>query len=456
MRDFKPHPYQLLIRDHILSHDRCAVWAGMGLGKSASTLMALHDLALVEDNPTLIVAPLRVAKDTWPSETQKWAEFADTSIVPICGDLKQRLAAIHTKSMVKASNYEQLPWLVEHYGDRWPFKTVILDEATKVKGFRLRQGTQRAKALGKMAHTKISRIVELTGTPAPNGLLDLWGPMWFIDKGQRLGRTFDAFKQRWFASHPSGFGVRPLPHASAEIQALLKDVCITVDPADWFDLEKPIVNNVMVDLPPQARKHYREMEKAMFTEVDGHGVEAFNAAAKTIKCLQMANGAVYTEGDAWKEVHDVKLQALDEIVEEAAGMPVLCAINFKSDRERIQRVFKDACLDVGTDAGLKAAKAGKGKLWIGHPASMGHGIDGLQEHTNIAAFFGHWWNMEERAQFIERIGPVRQMQAGKKRPVFIHNIVARGTVDELVMERNESKREVQEILLEAMKRKGAK
>lgn len=187
--------------------------------------------------------------------------------------------AVRQAAQVYTVNYENLPWLVEYWGERWPYRTVVLDEATKVKGFRLRQGTQRAKALAQVAHSKVRRLIQLTGTPSPNGLQDLWGQAWFIDRGQRLGRTYSAFSQRWFQTAHDGYGSIPLGHAQKEIQDLMRDVCLTVDAKDWFDLREPIVNNILVDLPMQARKHYREMEKAMFTEIESHEVEAFNAAA---------------------------------------------------------------------------------------------------------------------------------------------------------------------------------
>lgn len=451
-KHFTARPYGHLITNHILSHDRCAIWAGMGMGKTVSTLNAIDALQLVEDDPVLVVAPLRVARTTWPDEVRKWEHLRGLVVMPIVGSEPERLQALRTPASVYTVNYENLPWLVAQWGDRWPYRTVVLDEATKVKGFRLRQGTQRAKALAQVAHSRVRRLVELTGTPSPNGLQDLWGQAWFIDKGQRLGRTYSAFSQRWFQTSHDGYGSTPLDHAQREIQDLMRDVCLTVDAKDWFDLREPIVNNIFVDLPMQARKHYREMEKAMFTEIENHQVEAFNAAARTIKCLQIANGAAYVgEGnDTWKELHDAKLQALDSIVEEAGGAPVLVAYHFKSDLARLQRAFPDGLL-LSTDDGLRAAQAGKGRIWFGHPASMGHGVDGLQQHCNILAFFGHWWNLEERLQMIERVGPTRQMQAGHDRPVFIHSIVARDTVDELVMQRIDTKREVQDLLLESMK-----
>ena len=456
-KPFTPRPYQELIRDHILDTPRCAVWAGMGMGKTSSTLVSIDALQLVQDGPVLVLAPKRVARDTWPGEVNKWDQTAGLRVSAIVGTERERIAAINRPADVYTTNYDNLVWLTERLGKRWPYSTVVADESTKLKSFRLRQGGKRAQALGRVAHQS-ARFIELTGTPSPNGLLDLWGQAWFLDKGQRLGRTFDAFKQRWFRPAFNGFGVDALPHAQREIQAALADLVITVDPADWFDLHELRVNNIYVDLPIKARKHYQEMESAMFTTLSsGHEVEAFGAAARTIKCLQLANGAAYVDetGKAWREVHDVKLEALDELIEEQAGSPVLCAYHFKSDRERILKAFPDA-IDVATPDGFAKAFKGKGRLWIGHPASMGHGIDGLQEHCHTACFFGHWWNLEERLQFIERIGPVRQIQAGKDRVVTVHNIVARDTVDEDVLDRHATKREVQTILMDAMKNRSNK
>lgn len=456
MRDFEPRPYQRLALQHMLATPRCAMHAGMGMGKT-STSLALCDLAYNfhgETAPTLVLAPLRVARDTWPSETRKWRQFAGLDVVPVVGTPAERAAALRVDAPIFATNYEQLPWLVEHLGARWPFRRVIADEATRLKSFRLRQGGQRARALGKVAHKLVDQFVQLTGTPAPNGLIDLWGQAWFLDAGQRLGRTFSAFTDRWFRKGHDGFSLVALPHAQEEIQNLLRDLCLALDPRDWFNLREVHRNVIHVELPKKARAVYRDMEREMFALLAGHEVEAFNAASRTIKCLQLANGAAYVgeNNEQFVEVHDEKLQALESVLEEAGGAPVLCAYHFKSDRARILKKWPDA-IDVATPAGLKAAQAGKGRLWIGHPASMGHGVDGLQQHCWTAAFFGHWWNLEEHDQFIERIGPVRQTQAGyPDRLVTVHYIVARGTVDDIVMARRASKREVGDLLKEAMKK----
>lgn len=453
-RDFAPRPYQQIIIDHILANDRCAVWAGMGMGKTVSALTVIDAVRLVDDDPILVLAPTRVANTTWPEEAAKWEHTAHLTVVPVTGDMQGRVVAVRQRADVHAINYENLPWLVEYWGDRWPYRTVIADESTKLKSFRLRQGGKRAQALARVAHTKVKRFVELTGTPSPNGLQDLWGQVWFIDRGQRLGRTYESFKQRWFRPHPSGFGLEALPHAQKEIQELLSDICITVEAKDWFDLREPIVNNIYVDMPARARKTYEDMEKQMFTELDsGHEIEAFNAASRTIKCLQIANGAAYTEGNTeWQDVHDQKLQALESVVEEANGMPVLVAYHFKSDLARLKKHFpKGRELDKNPKT-LTDWNKGKIPLMFAHPQSAGHGLN-LQDGGNILVFFAHWWNLEERLQVIERIGPTRQLQAGHDRPVWIHNIIARKTVDELVIERVNTKREVQDILMGAMRRR---
>lgn len=452
-KPFTPRPYQKLLVDHILQNKRCAVWAGMGMGKTSATLTAIEGLMLADDRPTLVLAPKRVAQSTWLEEGEKWDHTSHLRIEFIGGSLKERKLAARAKADIYTTNYEQLPWLVEYWGDKWPYKRIVADESTKLKGFRLKQGGVRALALSQVAYEGCDEFIALTGTPSPNGLQDLWGQMYFIDRGRRLGRTYTGFSDRWFRPKRNGHGIEPLPHAQDEIQALLRDVCITVEAKDWFDIKDPIVSNVYVELPARARKAYEELEEQMFTELDGgHEIEAFNAASKTIKCLQLANGALYIDEkrEQFAELHDLKLQALDDVIEEAAGMPVLVAYHFKSDLARLKKAFpKGRALDANPKT-IKDWNAGEIPVLFAHPQSAGHGLN-LQDGGNILVFFSHWWNLEERLQIIERIGPTRQMQAGHDRPVFIYNIVARDTVDELVIERVESKREVQDILMSAMK-----
>ena len=459
-QSFTPREYQQPVIDHILDVSRDAVWAGMGMGKTVSALTALDILEITEPGPALVLAPLRVAASTWPDEATKWAHLRNVEVSAVVGTPEERRAALKRPATIYATNYDNLPWLVEHFGDKWPFRKVVADESTKLKSFRLRQGGVRAQSLARVAHYKVDRFIELTGTPSPNGLQDLWGQAWFLDKGVRLGRSFEAFKARWFQSIQVGndrhaVRLEPLPFAQEQIEDRMRDLCLSLDARDYFDISQPIVNVIRVELPAKARRLYKDMEREMFLALEcGTEVEAFNAASKTIKCLQLANGAIYTDDmcSAFAEIHDAKLQALEDVVEEAAGMPVLVAYHFKSDLARLQRAFpKGRALDKDPQT-IRDWNAGKIPVLFAHPASAGHGLN-LQDGGNILAFFGLNWNLEERLQIIERIGPTRQAQAGHNRPVFIHNIVAADTVDELVLARVDSKREVLDLLLEAMKRK---
>lgn len=473
-REYTPRPYQDIITDHILTHPRCAVWAGMGMGKGVSTLTALDALILAgEDHPALVLGPLRVVRKVWPDEARKWQHLRQISCLPIIGSETERRISLKHDASVHTCNYENLPWLVEYWGNRWPYRTVIADESTRLKSYRgsyrthptsgkvyLQDGGgQRARALGRVAHTIVKRFIQLTGTPAPNGLNNLWGQMWFLDAGERLGRTYDGFNKRWFRPSFDGYGSEPLATAADQIHDRIRDLCITIDAKDWFDVKDPIVNKIYVDLPPKARRHYKDMEDEMFTELSGHEIEAFGAAARTQKCLQLANGAAYT-GSAddpgerkWVAVHDAKLEALDSCVENANGMPQIVAYEFRSDRARILKAFPRA-VDISTDEGMTTFMKGRAPIGLAHPMSMGHGVEGLQDITNIITHFGHNWDLEKFDQINGRIGPVRQIQSGFDRGVFHNFIIARDTVDEDVMLRRDTKRTVQDVLLAAMKRRG--
>ena len=445
------HSYQQEALDWLYERPRTALWMPMGGGKTVSTLTALDDLSFVEDVfPVLVLAPKRVAVTTWPEEPIRWAHLHHLRVSVVTGTPKQRQKALDTPADIYTMAYDNLSWLCETLGEAWPFVTVVADELTRLKSFRIRQGSKRAGALGRVAHTKVKRFVGLTGTPGANGLKDLWGQTWFLDKGERLGRTFTAFEQRWFTRGYDGFSLQPLPHAQEEIQDLLQDICLTVT---GLPVDEPIRNPIYVDLPPAARAVYDEMEDEMFAQIGAEGIEAANAAVRTQKCLQIANGAIYTnEGTGWETVHDAKLEALDSVIEEANGAPVLVAYNFKHDLVRLRHRFPKArVLDADLDT-IRQWNAGRIEVLLAHPASAGHGLN-LQDGGNILAFFGLNWSLEEHMQIIERIGPTRQKQAGYDRPVFVHYIMARDTVDDMVLDRLTSKRTTQEVLLEAMKRR---
>lgn len=462
MKTYAPLPYQKPMNAHVLSVPRCALFAPMGSGKTVTTLTAVDALYCCGDITarTLVLGPKRVVVSTWPTEAKKWEHLSELEVVAAAGTARERLAALRSDAPVVCTNYDNLPWLIEQYkGKAWPFEMVVADESTRLKSFRLRQGGQRAQALATVAHKQVKRWLNLTGTPAPNGLKDLWGQTWFLDKGLRLGHSYDAFKSRWFKPDWSGFGIEPLPFAQEQIEERLRDICLTVDLSEYFDVAKPIVRTISVELPATAMKLYRQFEKEMFMELGEHEVEAFNAAAKSVKCLQLANGAAYLDGtDAegqrnWHPVHDAKLEALDSLCNELAGAPLLVAYHFKSDLARLRKAFPKARVLDDKPQTIVEWNAGKIDMLLLHPASAGHGLN-LQDGGCNIVFFGHWWDAEQYEQACERIGPLRQRQSGHPRPVTIYHIVARGTLDEAVVERRTTKCSVQQALLNAMKRRG--
>lgn len=454
---FIPRPWQEPMMEHIVNNPRCAIFALPGAGKTGGTLMPLRGIRLLDQGPGLILVPKGVLNErTWEKEAAKWDEL-DITIVTIAGDASARTRRVKRKADFYVINYEQLPWLVAYHGDNWPYRTIICDESTKLKGHRLRQGGQRTKALAKVAwRPDVERVILLTGTPSPNGIKDLWGQLWFLDKGERLGRTHDAFKSRWFRPTWDGYGIEPFPHSQKEIQERISDLCLTVNPGDYVPIDKPVEIPVEIELPPKARQLYDDMERAMFIELahdlGTHEIEALSAAGRVNKCLQLANGFVYhNEEGEFAEVHEAKLDALEHIIAELGGLPVLVGYQFKADLEMMRRRFPK--LVTLKEISVDDFNTGRYPILAGHPASMGHGIDGLQHGTHVMIDYSSGWNLEFDQQILERIGPMRQMQAGYKRPVYRYRLIATDTADEMVQERRESKATVQEILLAAMNRR---
>lgn len=481
-RPFVPHAYQRIGIEFLGDVPRSNLWAGMGMGKTVTTLTLLDYARIAGDGPALILAPKRVALNTWPAEVQKWAHLRDFKISPVIGNVAAREAALRVRADAYTMNYENLPWLfkwLEAGGYSFPFEAVVCDESTRLKSMRpsfrkhkdtgtewvQNQGAKRARQLARVAHSQVHRWINLTGTPAPAGLQDLWGQQWFVDGGARLGRTFDAFKHRWFKPRyetdkrdPSKeriAGSVPLPYATQEIQDRLRDCTLSLRAEDWFDVKKPLVTTVWIDLPPKARKAYREMEKELFTALGDVEIEAFNAAAKTNKCLQMAAGIVY-HGEAadatWVPVHDERLDALESIVEEASGEPILVQYHWRPDVQRIKERFPQARVLDAKPQTITDWNAGKIPMLLAHGASAGHGLN-LQDGGYILARYAYWWAREDFDQILERIGPVRQLQSGYNRVVRDIRIVARDTLDELVLARHETNRETEDLLKEYMARR---
>jgi SNF2 family DNA or RNA helicase len=453
---FVPKPWQRPMIDHVIDSLQSNLWSPMGSGKTVCVLTAFSILKLCGSNffPVLALAPLRVARDVWPGEGREWDHLSNLRIQPVIGDAADRRRALSLPADIYTMNYENIPWLVEELKGRWPFKAIIADESTKLKGFRLKVGTKRAASLAQIA-TKVERWVNLTGTPAPNGLKDLWGPNWFLDNGQRLGRTWTDFKSRWFDYDPYTRELSPKEHAAEQINNALRDITLSVDMKDYIKLEDPIVSNVYVTLPDLAMAKYRELEDEMYTALSTDvEITAVTAAARSTKCLQMAAGAVYYgEEKQWHDVHDAKITALESIIEEASGAPVLVTYWWKHDVLRILKRFPHAKV-LSSKKELDAWNAGKIAVGLIHPQSAGHGLN-LQHGGNIIVHYSLFWNLEYYAQVNERIGPVRQMQSGYKRPVYIYHILARDTLDDSVLERLRTKAAVQDILLAAMKRRSA-
>ena len=449
-----PREPQKLMRDFIIATPRCNVWADMGMAKTSSTLTALDILWLAGSQfwPALVLAPKRVARDVWDAEAYKWDHLRHLRISKIMGTPEERGLAAITPADVYTINYENVPWLVEFFGGqkRWPFKIIIADESRKLQGFRIVHGGIRAAALSRIA--KITgRWVNLTGTPAPEGLTDLWGPNWFVDFGNTLGRTHSAFAGRWFRK--TDFGLEPHAHAREEMMKLIAPFTISLDAKDYYDgLEDPVERPVYFELPPGSRKIYNDMEIDLFAELPQNEIEAMNAGSKYGKCSQIASGAVYIDDQGnWELVHNEKIRLLKEIVDEVCGDPLLVAYHFKHDKARILKAFPHARV-YDTKQDEDDWNAGKIGMMLAHPMSAGHGLNWQDGGCNIA-LFSSIPSAELRAQIIARIGPLRQLQAGHPRPVNVFSLIARDTVNELDYHRAQNKMSFQESIRAYVKRK---
>lgn len=471
---FLPRVYQKLIHDFALENERCNIFAGMGLGKTSATYDVFTSLkAFGEVNRGIVFAPKLVAQMSWPDERKKWSEsFGHLSVAAAIGTPEQRVAALRQRADLTFINYDNIHWLIDAMGDEWDFDFVAADESTRLKGLRISlqtsklgrefingQGSVRAKALAKIAHTKVRRWLNLTGSPAPRGIEDLWGQMFFVDKGLRLGRSFGGFHDRWFESYRSDDGYtsyKPKSHSQVEIQNLIRDVCLTVDARDYFDIQKPIESTRYIELPPKARKHYEEMQKELFTEITRGGfnfeVEALNAGSKFNKLRQIGSGFAFLEGGKeWVDIHDQKVEALRSAIEEANGASVLISYMFKPELARILKAFPKA-RQLKNQRALRDFQGGSLQIGVAHPASVGHGHS-LQDNCWHLCDYSTGWNLEEDEQILERIGPTRQVQNGYKRSVFRTRIVARDTIEQtVVIPRLSTKSTIQEAVKAAMKR----
>lgn len=458
--EWKPRPYHTPALKFLLDTQRAAVWMPPGFGKTSLVYALLDILKLAGSRlfPALVIAPKQVCDLTWPAEQAKWTNFKDIKVVNIRGTSEQRQLAMHTPADLYVINFENIEWLVEVCGENWPYRTVIVDEATKLKGYRTKQGGKRASALARIARNT-GRFIELTGTPAPNGLKDLWGQVWFIDYGGRLGASYAAFLQRWFIVEAYTRQTIPRHGAEAEIHHLLADCTMAFRTEDWFDIQKPVVSRREVRLPPEAAALYRKMERDFFVkllEVQGEHrdaeVTAKIALTLSSKLLQMAGGAVLDDDKKPQTIHDAKLDALESLINELGGENVIVVYQFVHEAKMIQARFPHAEMFMGRKEETKWNE-GNTPLMLLHPQRGGHGTN-LQHGGRTMIFFSPFWDLELRMQVIDRIGPVRQKQAGYDRAVNVIDIVALDTLDSEVLDRLTVKRSVLDALMAARAHRG--
>ncbi|WP_312340227.1 DEAD/DEAH box helicase [Anaerospora hongkongensis] len=442
---YEPKVYQDYATGRIIDLPATALFLEMGMGKTVSTLTAIKELLhnLFEVAKVLVIAPLRVADDTWSRESEKWVHTRYLKIAKVLGSESDRLRALQEKADIYCINRENVEWLVEYYGRKWPFDMVVIDESSSFKSPKAR----RFKALRKV-RPFIKRIVELTGTPRPNSLMDLWAQIYLLDQGERLGKTVTGYRERYFEpdkrNRTTIFSWKPKPGAEEAIYAKLADICVSMQAKDWLDLPKRIDNFIPVKLPAAAYQQYKRLEKDLLLPMVGGDIVANTASVLSNKLLQMANGAAYDENGKVTKIHDAKLTALDDIVEAANGEPVLVFYWYKHDLERLQAHYPKArILDTAKD--IADWNAGKVPIMLAHPASVGHGLN-LQDGGHRIIWFGLTWSLELYQQANARL-----YRQGQLHSVIIHHLVAVGTVDELVARSLDGKAEGQETMMKAVK-----
>ena len=442
------HKYQERMINFIYNTPKCAVWAGLGLGKTITTITAIVDLLdSMTVSKVLIIAPLRVANSVWHKEAANWQHTKHLKFSIVTGSEKERLAALHKTADVYVINRENVHWIVEHlkkdelYTRFWKFDMIVLDEASSFKS----ASSQRFKALRKTIRFT-NRLVELTGTPSPNGLLDIWSQMYLLDCGERLGRSMTAYKQRFFEAGYNGYSFKPVKSADKVIHRLIDDIVISLNVDDYLEMPDRIDTVIRVQLPPSRMVEYKQLEREFLIQINNNEIVAYNAATLAGKLLQFSNGATYTdELKNWTEIHSAKLDALDDIISENSDENLLIAYNYKTDLIRLQARYPDAVvLDKNPDT-ITQWNKGQIKMLLAHPASAGHGLN-LQHGGSIIVWFGLNWSLELYQQFNGRLH-----RQGQTKPVRVVHIVADGCIDDKVMLAIENKAETQQELLNALK-----
>lgn len=446
MKTFEPYPHQVAGIDWIINHRACALIWGMGTGKTVTTLTALDRILndYLEDGPVLVIAPKRVALDTWTGESSGWDHLRHLRVSTIIGTQKQRIAALAAPADLYVINRENVVWLTEFLHGSWPFPIVVVDELSSFKSAQ----SKRWKALRRV-RGRIRRFIGLTGTPRPQGLEDLWPEMYLLDLGERLGKTIGSFRQQYLIpdkmNGPVVYSYKPREGAEAEVYHRISDVCMSIKKEDVLSLPGQIYTDVSVRPSSDLLKKYKKFEREKVLEcLDAAGdIVAGSAAALTNKLLQFANGAIYDTDGAVHEIHELKLEALEELVEQAGGDPVLILYAYKHDETRI--AARIPCRKLDTPADIRDWNAGRIPVAIAHPASIGHGLN-LQYGGHILIWFGLTWSLELYQQANERLN-----RPGQTEVCRIFHLVLRGTHDERVLMALSHKEKGQAAAIEALR-----
>ena len=442
---YNPHNYQAYATDFILDHPEAAVFLDMGLGKSVITLTALLDLCLdrFEISKVLVIAPLRVARDTWSTEIHKWDHLKPFTYSVVVGTVAERKAALAKKAHIYLINRENVSWLVEDSGFPFDFDMVVIDELSSFKSYQ----AKRFRSLLKVRPT-VKRIVGLTGTPSSNGLMDLWAEFRVLDLGKRLGRFITHYRNTYFQPDKRNgmviYSYKPLPGAEDAIYNQISDMTISMKAVDHLDMPECIMNEVRVSLSEEERQKYNTLRDDLILSIGDSDIDAANAASLSNKLSQMANGAVYGDEKSVHHIHDHKLDTLEDLIEAANGKPVLVAYWFKHDLERIQKRFK--VREIKTSKDIADWNEGKIPVAVIHPASAGHGLN-LQAGGSTLIWFGLTWSLELYQQTNARLW----RQGQKSATVVIHHIIAEDTIDELILKALHKKEKSQNALIDAVR-----
>ena len=436
------HEYQRYCVDFIITHPVAALFLDLGLGKTVTTLTAVNELMYdrFEISKVLIIAPLRVAQTTWSDEIQKWSHLENLRVSKVLGTPSERNAALDADADIYIINRENVDWLVSNH--TFDFDMVVIDELSSFKNHQ----SKRFKALRKV-RPAVKRIVGLTGTPAPNGLMDLWAEINILDMGERLGRFITRYRETYFLPDKRNgmviFSYKPLPNAEKCIYEKISDICISMKAADHLNMPKRMDNVVTVEMNETEHKLYDKLSKEMLLPFDEGDIDAVNAAALSNKLLQTANGAVYDENGNVRYIHGRKLDALEDLIEAAVGKPILVFYSFKHDKDRIAERFD--VREIKTERDIHDWNSGNIPVALAHPASCGHGLN-LQSGGSTVVWFGLTWSLELYQQANARL-----YRQGQKDTVVIHHIITKGTIDENVMRALKHKDKGQSALIEAVK-----